>query len=289
MSTKADTIYANVPRELVEQLWRFRETHPYKQLAVGGTKWSYISCGNGDESLLVLGGGLSTGEASFRTITRLENHFRIVSPSYPPVGRMGAVCDGLAAILDAEGITRTHVFGHSMGAAVAHVFVRQYPNQVNKLTLSGFGLYNRRSAWLGKLYLMLFNLLPYSFMRNFYAKRIERLVVGASADEQTFMTAYFYDLLNVQHNKTSLVGQFNILGDLIGNQRLYHVFEPVEKPGHVLILQAKDDRGFKPDEQAALRATYPGAQVHLFESGGHWAMLTRKAEYESVLDTFLGA
>jgi pimeloyl-ACP methyl ester carboxylesterase len=55
----------------------------------------------------------------------------------------------------------------------------------------------------------------------------------------------------------------------------------------VLILQAKDDRGFKPDEQAALRATYPGAQVCLFESGGHWAMLTHRQAYEAALDEFL--
>ena len=288
MSTISHTIYVHAPRDRVEQLWRFRETHPYRQLTVDEVEWSYISCGRGDKAILILGGGLSTGESSFRNITRLENYFRVISPSYPPVGQMGAVCDGLAAILDAENITQAHVFGHSMGAAVAHAFVRLYPDHVDKLVLSGFGLYNRRSILVARLFFTLFNLLPYSYVRNVYAGKITRLVEGTAADEKAFMTAYFHDLLDLQHNKTSLTGQFEILADLVRNSRSYAAFKPVEKPGQVLILQAKDDRGFKPDEQAALRATYPGARVHLFDAGGHWAMLTRREEYERVLDAFLG-
>ncbi len=288
MSIGTNEIYAQAPPAFVEQLRRFRETHPYKRLTSGGATWSYIASGQGDEALLILGGGLSTGESSFRTITRLEPRFCVISPSYPPIGRMRAICAGLAAILDAEGITRAHVFGHSMGAAVAHVFARLHPDRVGKLALSGFGLYNRRSARIAGLYFALFDLLPYSFVRNFYGKRIDRLVAGADADEQAFMIAYFRDLLDVQHNKISLIGQFKILADLVRNPQVYRAFEPFGKPGQVLILQAEDDRGFKPDEQAALRATYPGAQVHMFASGGHWAMLTRKQEYETVLDAFLG-
>jgi pimeloyl-ACP methyl ester carboxylesterase len=141
---------------------------------------------------------------------------------------------------------------------------------------------------MGRLYFALFDLLPYSFVRNFYARRIERLVEGADPDEQAFMKAYFYDLLDFQHTKASLIGQFKTLVDLIRNAHTYHVFEPVERPGKVLILQARDDRGFKPDEQAALRETYPGAQVHMLASGGHWAWLTRREEFEGTLDDFLG-
>jgi pimeloyl-ACP methyl ester carboxylesterase len=175
-----------------------------------------------------------------------------------------------------------------MGAAVAHALVRRHPDRIDKLVMSGFGLYNPRSARLGKLYFALFDLLPYSFVRNFYAKRIERLVEGTDPDEQAFMTAYFHDLLDVQHDKSSLIGQFKILVDLMRNPDTYAVFEPVERPDRVLILQAQDDRGFKPDEQAALRETYPGAQVHLLASGGHWAWMTRREEFETAVDNFLG-
>ncbi len=285
----ANEIYANVPGARVKELQRFRETHPYKRLAVGGVKWSYIACGQGDEALLILGGGLSTGESSFQTISRMESRFCVLSPSYPPVGRMDIVCDGLAAILDAERIGQAHVYGHSMGAAVAHALVRRHPDRVGRLALSGFGLYNPRSARLGRLIFALFDLLPYSFVRNFYARRVDRLVEGADPEEQAFMKAYFFDLLDLQHTKASLIGQFKVLVDLIRRADLYRAFQPVERPGQVLILQAQDDRGFKPDEQAALRETYPGARVHLFPSGGHWAMLTRAEEYEAVLDNFLGS
>ncbi len=76
--------------------------------------------------MLLLGGGLSVGETSFQNILRLEQYYRVLSPSYPPVGKVRRIVDGLAAILDREGIARTNIFGHSLGAGIAHAFVRAY-------------------------------------------------------------------------------------------------------------------------------------------------------------------
>jgi pimeloyl-ACP methyl ester carboxylesterase len=281
-------LYADAPPEQVAQLQRFRENHPYRRLVVDGVEWSYIASGEGQQALFILGGALSTGESSFSTIQRMENHFRVISPSYPPVGDMGVVCRGLAAILEHEGLGQAHLFGHSMGAAVAHVFVRQFPEQVDRLVLSGFGLYSRRNARKMRSSLSLFNWLPFGYLRGLYTRRIEAMVAQVKPEEQAFLAAYFRDLLEVQHTRTSFLGQFNILADMARRPDQYRVFEPVEKPGQVLILQAQDDRGFQPDEQEALQETYPGAQVYEFEFGGHWVMLTRRAEYEAVLDEFLG-
>jgi pimeloyl-ACP methyl ester carboxylesterase len=276
------------PQDLGDLLARFRDTHPYQRLQAASADWHYIASGQGSSALLLLGGALSTGESGFRTIQRLEGRFRVISPSYPPVGRMDRVCDGLVALLDAEGWERVHVYGHSMGAGVAHALVRRYPERVDRLALSGFGLYNPRSARLAQILFTLFDLLPYGFVRGFYARRIPHLVAGAEPAEQAFWIDYFHDLVDVQHTKATLMGQFRILADLVRHAKAYRVFEAVERPGRVLILQAQDDRGFKPDEQAALRATYPGAQMCLFEAGGHWAMLTQRQAFEAALDEFLG-
>lgn len=282
------SLYAGAPPEQVAQLRQFRASHPYRRLVVDGAEWSYIASGHGPQALFILGGALSTGESSFRTIQRLEKHFRVISPSYPPVGDMGVVCRGLAAILEHENLAQTSLFGHSMGAAVAHVFVRQYPQQVDRLALSGFGLYTRRNARKMRSSLSLFSVLPFGYMRGMYKRRIEAMLEQVEPHERDFLAAYFRDLLEVQHNRTSFLGQFKILADMAQRPEEYQVFEPVEKPGQVLILQAQDDRGFQPDEQAALQETYPEALVHEFESGGHWVMLTRREEYEAVLDGFLG-
>ena len=126
----------------MEQLQQFRRAHPLQRLATGGAEWQYIACGQGEHALLLLPGAMGTAESSFDRMANTEDRFRVVSPSYPPLGTMAALSDGLAAVLDAEGIVRTHVLGHSLGAGIAHAFVRRHPERVDKLVLSGFGLYS---------------------------------------------------------------------------------------------------------------------------------------------------
>jgi pimeloyl-ACP methyl ester carboxylesterase len=283
-----DDIYRGVSAERSDQLQQFRAAHPYKRLIVGGVEWEYITCGQGTKALLVLGGGLTTGEASFKTILKMEGEYRVVSPSYPPVGKMAVLVDGLAAILNAEGVGRTHVFGHSLGAAIAHVFVRRHPEKVDKLVMSGFGLYNERNARRTKRALRLFELFPYWFVSGYYKRRMATLLSGIDAEERAFTLAYVNDLLDLQHSKRTLIGQFQLLGDIAENAYALGVFKPVKGAGKVLILQAKDDTGFEAEEQIALRTTYPGAQVHVFEEGGHLASITRREEYDAVMYGFLG-
>lgn len=267
----------------------FRRSHPYRSLAIGNLTWDYISAGTGKQGFMILGGGLSTGESSFDRIGKLEDRFHVISPSYPATQTIRRLVDGLVTLLDAEGIEKTHVLGHSLGAGIAHCFVRAYPDRVDKLILSSYGLYNKSSEAKGKVLIGLFRLLPYGFVTSYYKKAMTRLLKDAPEDTRVLMTAYSFDLLDRQHNKKSLMAQFELMEEMLRNPEAYRIHEPVDLGSRVLILQAKDDRGFKPDEQAALRATYPGAVVHLFESGGHLAGATRSEEYEAAIENHLRA
>jgi pimeloyl-ACP methyl ester carboxylesterase len=267
----------------------FRASHPYRSIDFDGLRWDYISAGSGKQGFLVLGGGLSTGESSFERITKMEGRFQVISPSYPAAQTMRRLLAGLAAVLDTEGIEKAHVLGHSLGAGIAHCFVRAYPQRVDKLILSSFGLYTPFRQAAAKFMIGLFRLLPYGFMNSYYKKAFKRLLKDAPDETRAFMTAFTGDLLDHQHNKQSLMGQFDIMGDMFNNAEDNRIREVVNIGSRALILQAKDDRGFKPAEQAALRATYPGATVHLFESGGHLAGVTRSDEYEAAIEAHLKA
>lgn len=65
-SAEFDEIYARVPTAQVGWLKDFRRTHLYKQLIIDDTKWEYLSCGQGGQTLLLLPGALSVGESMFR-------------------------------------------------------------------------------------------------------------------------------------------------------------------------------------------------------------------------------
>jgi len=92
--------------------------------------------------------------------------------------------------------------------------------------------------------------------------------------------------LDRQLNKAMLISQFRIMEDMFENAAAHGVYEPI-KDRNVLILQAKDDTGFEPGEQAALRQTYLHTSVHLFEEGGHLTRTAHRSEYDALLHVFL--
>ncbi len=268
-------------------LHRFRQAHPYRRETVQGISWEYIASGQGHDAVLLLGGGLSVGESAFRTVNRLEPHYRVVSPSYPAAGRMAAVTDGLAGILDKEGIAQTHVYGHSLGAAVAHAFIRRHPARVDRLALSGFGIYSERHTRQMKHAVLLLSLLPVGVTHAIYIRKFRRLLADVDAGTRAFVLAHVQDLFATRLDKAALMGQFKLLTDLLDNAGINRAYQPIERPGRVLIIEAEDDSGFTAEEQTVLKALYPGAKVHVFASGGHLAGITRQDEYETVLDGFL--
>lgn len=271
------------------ELRAFRGTHPYRSVTVAGVEWKYIAGAVPEEgmpALLVLGGGFSFGDSAFRTITAFEPRFRVLSPSYPAVRTMAELVAGVAAILDAEGIRSASIFGHSLGAGVAHAFARRYPQRVDKLILSGFGLYTRGHARLVSAFVGLFSILPKDALAAFYRPRIARLVAGAEADERAFLTAYTEDLF-AAHTKESALARLAVVLDLATHPDRYAASSTFERPDDVLVIAAADDRGFTAHEREALLAAYPGARAYVFGGGGHLAAVTHPTEYADVVERFL--
>ncbi|CAN7186812.1 alpha/beta hydrolase [Arthrobacter sp. LjRoot78] len=271
------------------ELRAFRGTHPYRSVTVGGVEWKYIAGpvpGEASPALLVLGGGFSFGDSAFRTITAFESHFRVLSPSYPSVRTMAQLVEGVAAILDAEGIHSASIFGHSLGAGVAHAFACHYPQRVDKLILSGFGLYTRGHVRLVSAFVGLFSILPKDALAAFYRPRIARLVAGAEGDERAFLSAYTEDLF-AAHTKESALARLAVVLDLAAHPDRYAASSTFERPDDVLVIAAADDRGFTPREREALLAAYPGARAYVFGEGGHLTAVTHPAEYADVVERFL--
>lgn len=280
-------IYARVPEEQVERLLEFRMGHPFQHIRLDDVEWDYLFCGSGADALLILGGGGSRGDSPIQLISRLEGHLRLLSPSYPQVQRVEAVVDGLAELLQAEGIAKTHVYGHSLGSGVAHVLVRRYPELVDKLILGSFGLYTPQNARKAARAVRWMARLPYGMIRAIYQSRMSRSVQGLDPAEEAYLQASFEELFTLQHNKETFISQMSLLVDLMDRADEYRLRAPVVKPGKVLLLFADDDRGFTREEQDALQAAYPEAQVQRFSSGGHLIPFTRKEEYARVMDEFL--
>jgi len=280
-------VYRDVPAERREWLRSFRLRHPYHRMTLGSAEWGYVASGSGRDAVMILGGVTSTAESSFELISAVENEFRVISPTYPPVASVDVLIDGFVAMLDMAGIDQVHLHGHSLGAGIAHVFVRSRPDRVNKVVLSGFGLPSRKAAQKARRWSQLFEILPYGTVKRYYLRDVGRAYADADDGEAAFMTAYTYDRLELQHSRSTLRGRYRLMRDLIDNPDIYRMEEPVERPGQVLILQSEDDGDFAPDAQAALCDTYPGAVVEVFPSGGHDVRRHNREAYDEVLLEFL--
>jgi pimeloyl-ACP methyl ester carboxylesterase len=287
-----DKIYSNVPKEQVAWLKEFRLTHPYKQLTIGDTKWEYISCGKGEQPLLLLPGALSIGESTFSIITALENEYRIIAPSYALSLSMTGLCAGLAHILEAETLDRCHVLGGSYGGLVAQHFVRQYPDKVCSLTLSHTFVLNpshKKLFWFaGKL----FPALPQSLFVPLLKLRLNKMLLSklraTNHPETELWRAYLNEAIAVGLLKEVFLHQNKCLLDL-ARQPQFTPGDLKEWNGKVLIIESDDDPAIAARDRAALRSTYPQAQVHTFRDAGHASSILKRQEVVSLIRRFFAS
>src|SRR5262245_24652110 len=99
-------IYRNVSQAHKDQLLAFRTLHPVKKLPVGKNEWDYLAGGQGEETLVLLTGGLNSSEVWFQIMTGFEKTHCVLSIRYPSVATVGELVEGVVAILDAEHIQR---------------------------------------------------------------------------------------------------------------------------------------------------------------------------------------
>jgi len=285
-----DQLYRKVPAEQVGRLKEFRLSHPYKQLTIGDTKWEYISCGQGDQTLLLLPGALSVGESMFPLISAFENEFRIIAPSYSLSLSMTGLCEGIAHILERESLNQAHVFGGSYGGLVAQYFVRRYPAKVRSLILAHTFVLSPKYAkplWLaGKL----FPAFPQSLFVPILRLRLDRILLSrlraVRHPEAEFWRAYLNEAIASDLLKEVFIHQNTCLLDLARQPQ----FTPDDLNGwrgSILIIESDDDPAIPAKDRALLRSIYPQAQVHTFRDAGHASSILKRKEVVSIIKNFL--
>jgi len=280
-------LYLQVPEEQIERLLAFRRQYPPSTLTRNGVAWAYIRAGSGEQAVLLLPGALALAEASWQTIIPFSQKYTVIVPSYPPVKTMAELVDGIAAILDYEGIQQVNIAGGSYGGLVAQVFVRRHPRKVRRLALSHTGFPDPQRGAALKKSLRLLNLLPWGMVRSVFKRRTMDLLPH-DHPEAALSEAFYAEMLDYRLNKPQLINVYTRAADLDLN---YH-FAPADLNawgGRVLILLSDNDSTTPPELRQQLLDLYPQAQVHVFHGAGHDAPITRRAEYHAVIDAFFEA
>ena len=264
---------------LETRLAEFRATYAAIQGEFARASWRYRRGRTAGEPVLWLTGALGLGDFAFGYARSLGEDFRLVIPDYPPLPTLDEIADGLAAILDAEGIPAAHVVGGSFGGMLAQYFVRRHPDRVRSLVLSHTAA-PRPSYGRTAVIRIAARLLPAGPYRALVSRRLR----GAFVNADPFWLRLF-DTAVASLSKADLMSRVALAGQFM--QLSYAPGDLTTWPGRILILEANDDPLIPAAARSALRALYPQAQVHTFSGTGHSAAILEPELYAGVIRGFL--
>jgi len=266
--------------DLEEALRAFRASYPNKSLNAAGAVWQYRILGAGERTLLLLPGGELVNDMGFQLANALAAEYRVVYPAYPRVRTLAELADGVAAILETEGIPRVIGLGASFGGAVAQCMIRRHPEKFERLILSNTGVPLGYLVRARKAVNAVLAAVPWPLLHRALARSILKLL-GAPAEETAFWRDYANELFASRLTKADVLQ--NLLIQLEYHERYKFAAEDLAAwPGKIFVIESDNDI-FNAERRKALRDTYPQAPVYTFHGAGHAPAFARPKEYLEVL------
>jgi pimeloyl-ACP methyl ester carboxylesterase len=126
------------------------EIKPVKsgKVNVDGVNLYYELYGQGDPLVLVAGTGISLAPWRIAQVPEFSKYYQVLIYDHRGLGRSDKpdvpystrlFAKDCAGLMDALGIKKAHVMGHSMGGRVAQWLALDYPDKIRSLVLSGSG------------------------------------------------------------------------------------------------------------------------------------------------------
>ena len=252
-----------------------------------GMGLAYVELGDPNGKPLLLLHGYTDSSRSWSLIAPHLAHYRLLIPDQRGHGAAAAppCCYGISdyaydavLLMDALGVRRAAIAGHSMGSMVAIHMAAQYPERVASIVLIGSTALApvQRGAWLyDQVAALKWPLDPASdFMREWHPANQPTPV------DPVFAEAAMTELLAVPEPVWR-----GVMRELAGVPIGRHAAD-VNVP--VLILSGGKDPLFPAEHHASLLRAFPGAEAHVFPDLGHNPIWERPADLGAAITRFLG-
>ncbi|UCD79129.1 MAG: alpha/beta hydrolase [Desulfobacterales bacterium] len=272
-------IYATVPADTSQSLQAFRSNHPLNHLIVEGIPWNYIRLGQGPETILLLHGMAGSYDIWWQQIKALQDRFRIIAPTYPPVQSLAKLKMGVMTILEKEQVDRFNVVGSSLGGYLAQYLVDKQPDRIKKAVFANtFPPNNIIIKKFGRLE-RLRPLFPSWALMLYFRKATVDKIYPASGNSE-LLRAYLLEQFYGRMSKAQVVARYRCVIDS---------FEPpgIQSSGiPILIIEADNDPLLEEPLREMLKRTYPSAEIKTLPGSGHFPYLNRADEYSKILKEF---
>ena len=244
--------------------------------------------------LLIHGWG-GSGRYWYKTVEQLRQHFTVIVPDLPGVGRslpvrrartMFGQVSAIESLCAELGVQRAHVVGHSMGGGITMLLAARRPDLVEKLVLTSITLFetDEQRATFTRVVDAAEVMMR---LRGTWMADVPGLVQQAARpffttvpNEPALLHAAFLDYLTMDR-ATAIASARNAT-----SPEIVRAASQIQAP--TLLIVCRDDRYMPPENLAATVRTIPNSQAHWIEHCGHLPMIEKPAEYGAVVEAFLG-
>ena len=227
------------------RLAAFRAGHLYRTLDVDGVRWHYLAGGSGEQTVLLPSGGTRVPDMYLLLIEALERDFRVLAPAYPAGAGIAGLADGLAAILDAEGVRQADVLGSSFGGFVAQTFARRHPERVRRLVLANTGSPAAAPLPMLPLLIRVLTVLPENAVRSLTGWNWHRWFVPDPEDDAVFWDRLLTDILS-RLRKEDLLSALREMNEFAHLPAAGAPRAPAPASAPVLLIESEQDQAFSP-------------------------------------------
>jgi pimeloyl-ACP methyl ester carboxylesterase len=267
-------------------------TKPGQSVEVDGVHLHYVEAGSGPTLLLLH--GLNGSTFSFRLLMPyLTPHFRTVALDIMGFGysdrpqhrdySLGAQARLLAGFLDALGVEKASVLGHSLGGAVAMHLALEFPERVDRLILasSASDSETRRGLRSSRLVRPLLPVVAAFTVQN---QRFRRMSLRSACYDPAFITP---EVIEGYMGPTRVRGHLRALGSLMVDRRKDLPLDPSTIKQPVLIIWGAADRWLPASHAGRLRTLIPNSRVRVIENSGHLVLEEQPEEAAHDIIDFL--
>jgi pimeloyl-ACP methyl ester carboxylesterase len=254
----------------------FRRRFRPRSIRVKGQTWRVIEAKARPKApiLVMLPGTLGTAEIFWNQIAALGGKARIVSVTYPPVGNVRKLADGLAALLDKLGIEKASVVGSSLGGYLGQWFAARYPARVETLYI-GNSLTDPRTVNPARQ--------PPAALKKAPAAMHQAIVLG-SVETWPEPEPVFRRLKEIlRHSGRKLISGETLKARVLATATGKEVPPPALPQARTVIIECADDPLIPRAAQKAMRRKYPRAKLYRLPRGGHYPYITRPGDYTKIL------
>ncbi len=271
----------------------FQKSHKFKSLDIGGSKFRYILCGEGSQTITILTGGMGLAELSFSFIEKLELSYRVLAFDYPEgIDTNEELVDAVHSLIKGLNIEKTIFLGESFGGYLAQMIARKYPDITEALCLfSTAGLNDdtinslkKQYSNLAKPLIWVLGHVPYNWLKPVLIKASLKKINGTTDDEYQYMKDFFTWAFK------DYTGQYDVhmtslLVDIM-NQKPCSKVEFSYLKGKVLLILPVDDGTFDSQMQNDLISLFEEPCVVDNISGGHLAPIMQTEKYVTAIKEF---